>query len=115
MNDPEEIDKLLDPHREEARRIADREVTAKLRNRGIRLSDGEDSGDLADLMTAVERFESMVEAEGGDLMVNDLRSSAPEDLRFVLPQREAGEPLRRYIARVEQAALALRKPIAHSE
>src|SRR5438034_6410137 len=49
---------------------------------------------LGDLLEAVERFENVVEAHGGDLMVDDLKSSEPDDRHFVLPRRNKGEAIR---------------------
>jgi hypothetical protein len=84
------------------------EVADRLRNRGIAVSNDERPEELADLLTAVERFELEVKSRGGDLMVDDLNSSEPDDRHFVLPKRDAQEPLREYVARVEQATLRLR-------
>src|SRR5207247_3632450 len=72
----------------EERAAAVAEVAARLRSRGIALTGAEDPGDLADLLSAVERFEAAVEAHGGDLMVDDLKSSQPDDRHFVVPRRE---------------------------
>ena len=58
---------------------------------------------------SVERFEAAVEAHGGDLMVDDLKSAQPDDRHFVLPRRESGEAVRDYIARIDAATGALRK------
>ncbi|HEV8381453.1 MAG TPA: hypothetical protein VGQ29_07705 [Gemmatimonadales bacterium] len=84
------------------------EVADRLRRRGIPLSGDERPEDLADLLAAVERFEAAVEARGGDLMVDDLNSSQPDDPHFVLPARVANEPLRDYTARIEAATGAVR-------
>jgi hypothetical protein len=84
------------------------EVADRLRNRGITVSDDERPEELADLLTAVERFELEVKSLGGDLMVDDLNSSEPDDKHFVLPKRDQQEPLREYVARIEQAMLRLR-------
>ncbi|PYO93294.1 MAG: hypothetical protein DMD62_10270 [Gemmatimonadetes bacterium] len=85
------------------------EVADRLRRRGIPLSGDERPEDLADLLAAVERFESAVEARGGDLMVNDLKSSEPEDPHFVLPSRLPDESLRDYAVRIDAATLAVRQ------
>ena len=85
------------------------EVADRLRRRGIPLSGDERPEDLADLLAAVERFESAVEARGGDLMVNDLKSSEPEDPHFVLPSRLPDESLRGYAVRIDAATLAVRQ------
>ena len=105
-DDAQEV--MLNPHRAEERAHAAQETAARLRGRGIEVSEREDPGDLADLLTAVEQFEENVEALGGDLMVDDLKSSEPDDPRFVVPQPRAGEAVREYIGRIEAAAHALR-------
>ncbi len=108
MKQDDELDISLNPHREEERAAASLETAARLHSRGIEVTGHEDSADLADLLTAVERFEEWVEARGGDLMVDDLNSSEPDDPHFVVPPREPGEPLRSYIGRIEAAASRLR-------
>jgi hypothetical protein len=79
------------------------EVADRLRRRGIVLGGDERPEDLADLLSAVERFETAVEAHGGDLMVDDLNSSQPDDPAFVLPPRASEESVRDYTARVDAA------------
>ena len=106
--DDEERSRALDPHRDEERRAAMGEALARLEARGIAV-DRASSDELADLLAAVERFEALVESRGGDLMVDDLRSSAPDDPSFVLPRRHAHEPLLTYIARIDAATAALRR------
>lgn len=85
------------------------EVAARLRSRGISLTGAERPEELADLLTAVERFEAAVERHGGDLMVDDLKSSRPDDRHFVVPRREQGESIRVYISRVDDATVQLRR------
>jgi len=92
-----------------ARRAAAAEVTARLRGRGIVVTGSEAPGDLADLLSAVERFETAVEARGGDLMVDDLKSSQPDDSHFVVPRRARGEAVRAYIGRIDEATAGLRR------
>jgi len=65
--------------------------------------------DLGDLLSAVERFEAAVEARGGDLMVDDLKSSKPDDPHFVLPARQNRESVRDYVARIQEAAARVRQ------
>lgn len=91
------------------RAAAAAEVAAQLRRRGITLTGAERPEELADLLSAVQRFESAVEAHGGDLMVDDLRSSQPDDPHFVLPRRAKAEQLRAYIARIDEATAGLRR------
>jgi hypothetical protein len=104
----DELELSLNPHRAEERAAAAMETAARLHTRGIEVSGREASEDLVDLLTAVERFEEAVEAHGGDLMVDDLKSSQPDDPHFVVPRRENGEPLRQYIGRIEVATVRLR-------
>ena len=85
------------------------EVADRLRRRGITLTGKEKPDELADLLSAVERFEAVVEAHGGDLMVDDLKSSRPDDRHFVLPPRGTAESARAYVVKIDEAALALRK------
>ena len=98
----------LDPRQDEERARAAAEVAARLRQRGIALTGAERPDDLVDLLSAVERFEVVVEAHGGDLMVDDLKSSQPDDRHFVVPRREHGETVRAYVARIDEAAARLR-------
>ena len=104
----DDLDQALNPHREEELRAAVVETAGRLHARGIEVSPTEAPEDIADLLTAVERFEDTVEALGGDLFVDDLKSSRPDDRRFVLPRRLAGEPIRAYLRRVDEAAAQLR-------
>lgn len=103
----DELDLSLNPHRAEERAAAALETVDRLRRRGINVSAREKPEDLADLLTAVEQFEDRVEARGGDLMVDDLRSSEPDDPQFVIPQHEPGESLRAYIGRIESKRRSL--------
>ena len=85
------------------------EIADRLRHRGIAVNDGDPPDALADLLSAVERFEAAVEAHGGDLMVDDLNSSRPDDQHFVLPRRASREVVGAYISRIDAATNALRK------
>jgi len=85
------------------------EVADRLRSRGVMVSSADAPDAVADLLSAVERFEAAVEAHGGDLMVDDLKSAQPDDRHFVLPRRESGEAVRAYIVRIDTATSALRK------
>jgi hypothetical protein len=92
-----------------ARRSAAAEVTSRLRSRGIAVTGAEPAEDLVDLLSAVERFEAVVEAHGGDLMVDDLKSSRPDDRHFVVPRRAPSEAVRAYIGRIDEATAQLRR------
>ena len=93
----------------DARMTAAAEVATRLRGRGITITGTEKPEDLADLLSAVERFERAVEAHGGDLMMDDLKSSQPDDRHFVLPRRDRGEALPAYIRRIDAAMAKLRR------
>jgi hypothetical protein len=80
------------------------EVADRLRRRGIAVTGAERSDDLANLLSAVERFEAAVEAHGGDLMVDDLKSPQPDDQHFVMPRRTQSESVQAYIIRIDEAA-----------
>src|SRR2546425_7457611 len=98
----------MDRYDEEAeqRSAAVAEVAARLRSRGIAVTGAEGPEDLADLLTAVERFEAAVEAHGGDLMVDDLKSVEPDDRHFLVPRRARREAVRTYIGPLHQATAA---------
>jgi hypothetical protein len=85
------------------------EISERLRSRGVAVTGGERPDDLADLLSAVERFEKAVEAHGGDLMVDDLKSPKPDDRHFVLPRRAHAETIRAYIVRIDEATAGLRR------
>jgi len=91
------------------------EVTDRLRHRGIIVGPSDGPADLSDLLSAVEAFESAVEAHGGDLMVDDLKSVQPDDRHFVLPRRAHAEPIRAYIGRISAATGGLRKHPRHPD
>ena len=99
----------------QARQRAAEEVKARLQSRGIEVTGDEKPEALADLLSAVERFELAVEAHGGDLMVDDLKSSRPDDAHFVVPRRARGEAVRSYIIRIDEAAARLGRHPRHPD
>ena len=103
----EQRSEMLDPHRREERTSAATEITGRLFQKGINVSSDEDPASLADLLSAVEKFETAVEARGGDLMVNSPSSTDPENPDFVVPARNANENIEGYIRRVNDAADSL--------
>ena len=109
MDRYEDLERGLDPHRAEEQDAAVAEVAGRLRQRGIAVTGAEDSDELANLLDAVERFEHEVEAHGGDLMVDDLRSSRPDDPHYVVPRRQPGEVIRAYIGRIDEATASLQR------
>ena len=105
----DDLNDMLDPHREEEREAAAMELSGRLAQKGIEVGSDEDPGQLADLLSAVEEFERAVEAAGGDLFVNSPSSTEPQDPRFVLPGRRADEPISGYAERILAAARAIKR------
>lgn len=99
----EEQQEALDPHRREERDGAALELAGRLRQKGVLLTGREASGQLDDLMTAIDRFEAAVIARGGDLFVNTPFSNPPENPDFVIPLRVPGEDPEAYAGRVNAA------------
>ena len=106
----EQLNEILDPHRREEIAGAAVEVSGRLFQKGVDVSSDEDPAELADLLSAVERFEQAVINRGGDLMVNMPDSTDPQDPAFVLPARKADESIRDYIAHIGEAAAMLEEP-----
>lgn len=100
----EEQQETLDPHRREERDGAALELAGRLRQKGVLITGREASGQLDDLVTAVDRFEAAVIARGGDLFVNTPFSNPPENPDFVIPLRMPGEDPEAYAARINAAA-----------
>jgi hypothetical protein len=105
----DDLNDMLDPHREEEREAAAMELSGRLAQKGIEVGSDEDPAQLADLLSAVEEFERAVEGAGGDLFVNSPSSSDPQDARFVLPGRRADEPLSGYTERILAGARVLKQ------
>ena len=103
----DELDSALNPHREEEQVRAREHNLDVLGQRGVLLFGDEADDELADLWSAVDRFESVVEARGGDTFTNAPDSSEPDHPEFVLPERKAREPVNAYVRRIHQAAEAL--------
>ncbi|MBI4500286.1 MAG: hypothetical protein HY700_03905 [Gemmatimonadetes bacterium] len=108
----EELQRELDPHRAEQQKAVAEETASRLASRGILVTGKESPDELADVLSAVEQFEMLVVSHGGDLMVDDLKSSEPDDPDFRLPRRERGESLAEYVKRIDQASEKLaREPM----
>src|SRR3954447_20807994 len=107
MSEPGEIDEALNPHRAEEQTRAREHTADILLQRGVRLTGEESDDELADLWSAVDRFESLVEARGGDTMTNAPNSAEPDNPAFVLPERKARESARDYTTRILEAAAHL--------
>ena len=105
----EEHERMLEPHRVEEQRNARKEVDDRLRDRGITVQASDSDNDVVDLLESIEQFESTVEALGGDLMVNRIGATEPQDPRFVPPVRKAGESAAAYSARIIEATKALQR------
>jgi hypothetical protein len=97
-----------EPSGTDLRRASD-ENAEWLRSRGVPLLDNESGEALVTLRDAIERFESVVELHGGDLMVDEPvkvgeRPERPDSRLFALPTRGDDESLGAYTARVNAAA-----------
>jgi hypothetical protein len=99
-----DINEVLNPHRDEEQARAREHAAEVLGQRGVLLTGEETDDELADLWGAVDRFESVVEARGGDTMTNAPDSSQPDNPAFVLPERKARESAGDYARRILQAA-----------
>jgi hypothetical protein len=97
----------LNPHRDEEQERAREHTVDLLARRGVLLFGDETDDDLAELWSAVDRFESVVEARGGDTMTNSPDSSEPDNPAFVLPERNAREAAGDYTQRILAAATEL--------
>ena len=115
MSPDEDRELGLNPHRQEQQDAVALETRGRLHSRGIEISRREDPVQVADLLTAVEQFEEMVQSLGGDLMVDDLNSSEPDDPHFVVPARDQGESLVSYRQRIEAATAGLRNHAQRSD
>jgi hypothetical protein len=94
----------------ERARIA-RDIAGRLFQRGVDVRDDDSGDDITAIEEEVERFESLVQAYGGDLMVDEPprgQKGRPDDARFRLPLRHADESARAYVARLRDAADKLR-------
>jgi hypothetical protein len=102
-----DVNDALNPHRGEEQSRAREHAAEILARRGILLSGDESSDELADLWSAVDRFESVVEARGGDTLTNAPDSAEPDNPAFVLPERKARESAAEYTRRILDAASGL--------
>ena len=126
MRDPDEQDsdeqlqEEIDPHRREERDAVSAEIAARLRARGVDVSEHESSEELVELLDAVELFERAVELRGGDLMMDEGPqgvTNEPDDVHFVLPRRGPHESVASYRDRVEEKTrrLSLHPPHPDAE
>ena len=103
----EQFNEMLDPHRREEIAGAAVEITGRLMQKGIEVSPDEEPALLADLLSAVERFEAAVINRGGDPMINSPDSTDPQNPEYVVPLRTADETVENYIRRINDAADSL--------
>lgn len=99
---PKESD-FDDSIRREERVALHSELIARLDQKGVHLSAKGSDAELADLLSAIDEFETAVENAGGDLMVDSPDSSEPERPEFVLPHPHDGESVATYTKRVTTA------------
>jgi hypothetical protein len=99
-----DVNDVLNPHRGEEQLRAREHAADVLARRGVLLTGDESDDDLAELWSAVDRFESIVEARGGDTMTNAPDSAEPDNPEFVLPERRARESAGEYTRRILEAA-----------
>ena len=88
-----------------------RDMAGRLFTRGVDVRDDDSNDDVTAMEEAVERFEDMVQAAGGDLMVDEPprgQEGQPDEARFRLPLRHADESAGRYVERLARAADELR-------
>jgi hypothetical protein len=104
---PADVDQDLNPHRAEEQMRAREHAARVLAARGVLLFGNESDDELADLWSAVDRFESIVELRGGDTMTNAPDSAEPDNPLFVLPERKARESASEYTRRILDAAANL--------
>jgi hypothetical protein len=104
-----DVNDVLNPHRAEEQVRAREHAADVLARRGVLLLGDESDDELAELWSAVDRFESVVEARGGDTMTNAPDSAEPENPAFVLPERRARESATDYTRRILAAAVELTK------
>ncbi len=105
------------PNNDELQR-AMQESRDRLNDRGVTLTGHESAKELVTLLEAVETFEVAVEAKGGDLMVDEGpggKTTEPDDLDFVLPQRAKGESVASYLVRIGEATYLVEHHGAVSE
>jgi hypothetical protein len=90
-----------------------RDMAGRLFTRGVDVRDGDSNDDVTAMEEAVERFEELVQAGGGDLMVDEPprgQEGEPDEPRFRLPLRRDDESARGYVERLSRAADELRPP-----
>ena len=80
------------------------QLAARLLNRGVRVHTQDTADALGTLTEAVEGFEAVVEARGGDLMLDEPpigQIADPDNPAFVLPDRASNESAHSYASRID--------------
>lgn len=93
------------PDRDLAR--VEQNLRSRLHHLGVAAADTDTTDEFVLMADAIERFETVVRAAGGDLMMDEPpRGSRPQPDApgRGLPQRGPGEPPASYVARVDRAA-----------
>lgn len=106
----EPLDVLLNPHRVAEEDQAKAAGASRLQELGVRLTGTESVEAIGDLQDAVEEFEAAVEAQGGDLMVDEGphgRTVQPDRADFVLPRRHDRELVAAFVGRIADATRQL--------
>ncbi len=103
---PEQSD-FDDSIRRDERAALHSELLARLDQKGVEPAAGASDAELADLLSAIDAFETAVENAGGDLMVDSPTSSEPERPEFVLPHPRDDESVATYTKRVNSATARL--------
>jgi hypothetical protein len=88
-------------------------ISSRLGALGIDLDGTESPDQLTQIADAVERFEDAVEAQGGDLMVDEPPPGSPgqpDGADCVLPWRAADESVSAYVSRLDRATERLSTP-----
>ena len=88
------------------------DIAGRLRRRGVEVRDDESPEDIVRLLESVEAFERVVQARGGDLMVDEPPANGavqPDDPEFLLPTRSADESAAAYLDRLAGATEAIRR------
>ncbi|MEO7996649.1 MAG: hypothetical protein ABI852_04345 [Gemmatimonadaceae bacterium] len=104
------VESDLDSSSDERSRVAE-QLRQRLESRGVLVHSHDSAEDLDNTMEAVERFESAVEARGGDLMMDEPPSgnkAQPDNASFVLPTRNAKETANAFVSRIDAATAQIR-------
>jgi hypothetical protein len=105
---PQELERTPSSEAEVERVTA--QVVGQLAERGVIVHDDDTPEQLADILSAVERFEGAVQLRGGSSYTNAPQSSDPDRDEFVVPRRRDDEDAMTYVGRVRAAAEDLHPP-----